>query len=106
MRDADRFRLRYGSYRTPRFRYGSFVQCAMRGELRIVGITDGPIPWPLGRRKGTGATTLVIYRDLAKALRRRPVVRREADNRVVELAQFCRLHGTTVAAFAQRAGLE
>jgi hypothetical protein len=40
------------------------------GEVRIVGISNGRIVWPLGRKPGGSATTFVIYRDLAKAVRR------------------------------------
>jgi hypothetical protein len=42
--DRDRFRLLFGSYRTPRFRYGRKVLCAVRGEVVVVGLSDGPIP--------------------------------------------------------------
>jgi hypothetical protein len=48
MDDAERFRL-LGEYRTPRFRYGRKVVCQVRGEVTICGITDTPIPWPLGK---------------------------------------------------------
>jgi hypothetical protein len=67
MEDADRFCL-LGTYRTPRFRSGRKVLCAVRGEVTIVGLTDAPIPWPLGKR-GRGRS-LVVFKDLAKAIRR------------------------------------
>jgi hypothetical protein len=67
MNDADRFRL-LGTYRTPRFRYGQTVRCEVRGEVVIVGLLDGPIPWPVGKR-GRGKS-LVVYRGLARAVRR------------------------------------
>jgi hypothetical protein len=67
MNDSERFRL-LGKYRTPRFRYGRKVLCAVRGEVTIVGMTDAPIPWPIGKR-GRGRS-LVVFKDLAKALRR------------------------------------
>jgi hypothetical protein len=44
MEDTDRFRLLFGPYRTPRFRIGSFVRCEVRGEVRIVGVSDSSIP--------------------------------------------------------------
>ena len=47
MDDAKRFRL-LGKYRTPRFRYGRKVLCAVRGEVKIVGLTEAPIPWTHG----------------------------------------------------------
>jgi hypothetical protein len=68
MEDADRFRL-LGKYRAPRFRIGQRVRCAVRGEMIITSITDAPIPWPVGRR-GPGRHSLIVYEDLAKALRR------------------------------------
>jgi hypothetical protein len=40
--DADRFRLLFGPYRAPRFRYGRRVLCEERGEVIIVGLSDGP----------------------------------------------------------------
>jgi hypothetical protein len=69
MNDADRFRLRFGPYRTPRFQYGKTVWCEVRGEVRIVGLSDALIPWTMGR-KGNGRPALVVYGDLAKAVRR------------------------------------
>ena len=67
MEDAERFRL-LGKYRTPRFRYGRKVLCEVRGEVTIVGMTVAPIPWPSGKR-GRGRSP-VVFKDLAKALRR------------------------------------
>lgn len=46
------------------------MTCEMRGEVVITGITDGRIPWPVGRRRKERATTLVIYAGLVDALRR------------------------------------
>jgi hypothetical protein len=68
MKDAERFRL-LGTYQTPRFRIGQKVLCAVRGEVTIAGMTDAPIPWPLGKR-GRGRHLLVVYKGLAKAVRR------------------------------------
>jgi hypothetical protein len=68
MEDAERFRL-LGIYRTPRFRIGRKVFCEIRGEVTICGINDAPILWPLGKR-GRGRRSLVVYKDLGKALRR------------------------------------
>ena len=41
MRDSDRFKLYFGPYATPRFRYGQRVWCHYRGWVKIVGLTDG-----------------------------------------------------------------
>jgi hypothetical protein len=67
MRDADRFRL-LGKYRTPRVRVGRFVRCLIRGEIEVVGFTDAPIPWPLGRTSRRPA--IIVYAGLARAIRR------------------------------------
>jgi hypothetical protein len=40
MTDADRFRLLYGTCRTPRLHYGE----ALRSELVVCGLTDAPTP--------------------------------------------------------------
>jgi hypothetical protein len=58
-----------GPYQTPRYRIGSRVQCLLRGEMTITSTSDGRIPWPMGRVKGLNLPTLVVYKDLAKALR-------------------------------------
>jgi hypothetical protein len=68
MDDAERFRLR-GKHRTPRFRIGQRVRSEVRGEMVITAMTDAPIPWPLGKND-RGRHSLIVYRDLAKALRR------------------------------------
>src|SRR6516225_4659061 len=58
MTDADRFRL-LGTYRTQRFR---------RGEVALVGLSAGRIPWPVGKRGS--ARALAIFGGLAEAIRR------------------------------------
>jgi hypothetical protein len=63
----------HGSYLTPRFRIGAKVQCEVRGELRIVGVTDVRIPWPLGVGARGGAKSLVVRGDLVRAIRRESV---------------------------------
>ena len=64
---ADRFKLHRGPYKTPRFRIDQTVIDAIRGAVTIVGVTDGLIPWPIGKTKR--AKTLVMFRGLANALR-------------------------------------
>jgi hypothetical protein len=68
MNDAVRIKL-HGTYRTPRFRIGATVECAVRGELTIKGVTDARIPWPIGNSR-RGARSLVVYGDLARAVQR------------------------------------
>lgn len=58
-----------GPYQTPRYRIGRRVQCLMRGEMTITGTSDSRLPWPMGKVKGHNLPTLVVYKDLAKALR-------------------------------------
>jgi hypothetical protein len=51
------------------------VRCQVRGEMVITGMTDAPIPWPVGKHGG-GRHSLIVYKDLAKAIRResRPAI--------------------------------
>ncbi len=72
MRSADRYRLHFGPYRTPRFRYGAIVQDAIRGDVRITGLTDALIPWPIGVKVGGGSAKagIVLYGVLAKAVQK------------------------------------
>lgn len=49
MNDSDRFKLYFGPYKTPRFRYGQRVWCHFRSWVKIVGLTDRKIQWPIGR---------------------------------------------------------
>ena len=95
MDDAKRFRLRFGPYRTPRFRYGTKVEDARRGRVKIVGISDAPIPWPIGAGKG-GAKSLVLFGALVRA------VRRESNQAV---ARAWGVRGQTVTAWRRALGV-
>src|SRR5438067_3693796 len=66
--------LRFGPYRTPRFRYGSVVHCEMQGQVEIIALSDSRIPWPKGRKVGGTAHGYILYRDLAKAVRNEAAV--------------------------------
>jgi 2-polyprenyl-6-methoxyphenol hydroxylase-like FAD-dependent oxidoreductase len=71
MNDEQRLQIRFGPYSAPKFNYGDIVQCEVRGEVVIVGMTDSLIPWPLGRPKGMkGRASLVVCDGLAEAVRR------------------------------------
>lgn len=70
MRFDHRHELRYGPYESTRFRYGSTVTDAARGDVVFVALSDGRIPWPLGRVTGNSNRALILYRDLARAVRR------------------------------------
>jgi hypothetical protein len=63
-----RFDLLGRTYKTPRFRVGDVVTCSVRGEVTIVAITDGKIPWPIG--KTLRARAPVVYKDLERAVRK------------------------------------
>jgi hypothetical protein len=63
----------HGRYRAPRFRIGGKVNCEVRGELRIVGVTDARIPWPLGVASRGGAKSLIVRGDLVRAVQRESV---------------------------------
>src|SRR5262245_48485961 len=60
--------LLFGPYKTPRFKYGEAVTCEARGKVIICGLTDAPIPWPVG--KWERFRSIVLYDALADAVRR------------------------------------
>jgi hypothetical protein len=64
----DRHKLYFGPHRTPAFRYGSKVECEARGEVKIVGLSDAPIPWPIAL--AGSRTSPVVFGPLVKAIRR------------------------------------
>jgi hypothetical protein len=64
-------RLYFGPYNIPRYRIGQAVHCERFGDVEIVRTSNGRIPWPIGRRRGSrGRSSLVLYGDLAKAVQR------------------------------------
>lgn len=69
MRDSIRFKLHFGPFRTPRFRIGAVIEDEFRGPVKMVKLTDAPIPWPIGKA-ADGRLALVVYGGLAKAVRR------------------------------------
>jgi hypothetical protein len=72
LRNADRFKLHFGPYRTPRFKYGALVRDGIRSEVKVVGLTDGRIPWPIGQRGR--ARSLVFSGSLVRAVRTESIV--------------------------------
>jgi hypothetical protein len=68
MSSVNRHKLHFGPYRTPRFKYGAKVECQARGEVTIWKLSAGRIPWPMG--KTHKAVSLVVYKGLARAIRR------------------------------------
>ncbi len=74
MRLPSRYELRFGPYKPPRYRLGQPAQCAIRGDVTIVGTTaGGASPGQLERR--FEQKSLVIYGALEKALRKEVVGR-------------------------------
>jgi hypothetical protein len=71
MLQQERFRLHFGPYRASRFRLGSKVTCAVRGEVVIRAVSDAPIAWPLGWAHG--GLSLVVYAGLEQAIRRESI---------------------------------
>ena len=62
-----RYQLHFGPYRTPRFKVGSVVQDKVRGRVKIIGVSNGRIPWPVAMN--WTHRSLVVYRGLSRALR-------------------------------------
>jgi hypothetical protein len=71
MTDADRFRL-LGTYRTPRVRVGRVLACEARDcDVIVTGYSSARVPWPVGYVRGRGGpSTLILFGDLAAAVRR------------------------------------
>ncbi len=58
-----------GPYFPARVKKGDILQCARLGEMRVVGWSDGPLPWPKGVRGRGGPPSLILFADLEKAVR-------------------------------------
>jgi hypothetical protein len=71
--DAERFKLLFGPYRSPRCRVGKRLRCVLRGELVVRGISDALIPWPQAKSRW-GRMFLIVCGDLVKAVRRESVI--------------------------------
>jgi len=59
--------LRFGPYVTPVVAIGVVVECEVRGLVTVVGVTHGPIPWPVGERDGEAQP--IVFKALARAVR-------------------------------------
>lgn len=71
MNDKQRFKLHFGPYKSPRFKYGDVVWDKARGcEVRIIRLSSGPIPWPIGKvvRGNGGRPSLILYDCLIRAV--------------------------------------
>jgi hypothetical protein len=68
MLDADRFKLLFGPYAMPRCRVGRWRKCVLQGKVKVVGISDTPIPWPQCR--SNRHLVPIICGGLLKAIKR------------------------------------
>ena len=60
-----------GEYQTPAFQVGNVVECAVRGSVKIVGVTAGRIPWPTAKRitgRKNATPAIVLYDCLVNAV--------------------------------------
>jgi hypothetical protein len=64
---VDKHKLHFGPYSTPPFRYGAKVDCLSRGEVKITGLSDAPIQWPIGSIRG--GRSPVLFDSLVDAVR-------------------------------------
>jgi hypothetical protein len=62
--DSERYRLLNGLYRSPKCRIGGWLKCRLRGRVKVMAISDGRVQWPMTRRAGGGAPTLILCGDL------------------------------------------
>ena len=42
--------LLHGPYSAPPVRWGDVVFCEAQGDVTLVGETEAPIPWPVGKK--------------------------------------------------------
>src|SRR5207237_1150437 len=81
MLDANRFKLRFGPYLPPRCKVGRLLRCALRGMVKVTGISDAPIPWPqTSSETGGGRRFLIGCGSLV------PAIRRESNQPVAQAA--------------------
>jgi hypothetical protein len=60
-------KLHFGPYQSPRCRVGGYLDDALRGRAKIVGVSDSPVAWPIsysGRKRA-----LIVCGDLLWAIR-------------------------------------
>jgi hypothetical protein len=74
MKDADRFKLLHGPYRSPRCKLGDALFCEIRGWVKVQRLSGGRIPWPQtirGRSRAfilTGGLVNAVLRESATAI--------------------------------------
>src|SRR5689334_7118460 len=72
MHDRDRYKLLFGPYRPPRCRVGGWLKCAVRGKVRVVGISDAPVMWP--QCKAGKHLVPIVCGSLVRAVKRESVI--------------------------------
>src|SRR5262245_54866303 len=65
----ERCHVRPSCWPTPTFSYGDVATCLLRGDGQITGLSGTPIPWPIGHSLTTRRPGLLVFGDLAEALR-------------------------------------
>jgi hypothetical protein len=66
LQDSERFKLLHGPYQRPFCRLGDVLFCDVRSEVIACGISAGPIPMPIGKRRQ--ARSFVVCGGLTKAV--------------------------------------
>src|SRR5262245_36159973 len=59
--------LEHGPYVPPVTIVGTYVECLVRGRVKVAGVSAGRVAWPIGERGGK--RELVVFKGLAAALR-------------------------------------
>lgn len=60
-------RFESGPYYSPPVQIGDWVECARFGSVRIIGWSEGPLPWPQCRR--SSSPSMVLFADLERAVK-------------------------------------
>jgi hypothetical protein len=60
-------KLQFGAYLTPITVVGATLECEVRGLVTVCGMSNGPLPWPLGERDGE--QHLIVFKGLSRAIR-------------------------------------
>src|SRR6476646_5152388 len=75
MNDSERFKLLFGPYAAPPFKYGQVLECAVYGSVIACGLSKGPIPWPVGKRhRRAHRRFLIVTGDLERAVQREAAI--------------------------------
>lgn len=99
-------RLISGPYSMPRLRVGAKVYCLYRGDVRVISISDAPIPWPISsgmRQKPipilTGSLVAAVMVESVESISYHWGVSRSTVRRWRYLLGVARFNPGTVAAW-------